>query len=99
MRFKLVLLTSLLGAAVGASVSIVIITLDRHGLALATSGNRSNRLLVLLIYLPTIVVALLASIFVYRHTARQRKFQAALTGVLIIAFWLIALSTALFISH
>jgi hypothetical protein len=95
MRFKFVLLTSLLGAAVGASVSIAIIALARNGFAFTAFEYHTNRLLVLLVYAPAILLSLLAGIFVYRHTARRRKFQAALTGMLVLSFWFIALVAVL----
>lgn len=85
MRLKLVLIVSLLAAVVGAGVPVLII--------IATLGSfvsihdpqfshNSHGWLALLLLVPPLVAALLASIFVYRHTARRRKLQAALALVL-----------------
>ncbi|HVS83192.1 MAG TPA: hypothetical protein VHE60_15795 [Pyrinomonadaceae bacterium] len=92
MRLKLVLLTSLLGAVIGAgaSIGIVVGTLGSLGFTFALLGYKANMWMTVVTYLPPIVAALLAGIFVYRHTARRRKLQAALTGTLVLLFCLIA---------
>lgn len=74
MRLKLVLIASLIAAVVGAGSAIAIVlglsssleTMITPGLYLAT-------------YLLPIGAIFFASMFVYRHTARRRKLQAALT--------------------
>ncbi len=78
MRLKLVLIASLLAAVVGSSAAIAII------LGLFDTLNAVSRpdfLVALTLILPIASVCL-AAIFVYRHTARRRKTQALLTGVL-----------------
>jgi uncharacterized membrane-anchored protein len=89
MRLKLVLISSIVAAMAGAGSSIAII------LSVFSSLKPINApgLLVLATFLLPAGVTLLAAIFVYRHTARRRKLQAALTViislVLTIAFFLI----------
>ena len=90
MRLKLVLISSLLAAVAGAGSAIAIIVSVFSSLhAIATPG-----MLVLSTYLLPILTTLLASIFVYRHTARRRKLQAILTAtiaaVLTILFFVVA---------
>lgn len=90
MRLKLVLISSLVAAVVGAGSAIAIIVSAFSSLhAIATPG-----LLVVSTYLLPILTTLLASIFVYRHTARRRKLQALLTAtiasILTITFFVVA---------
>src|SRR2546421_11679865 len=92
MRIKLVLLVSLLGAASGTGISIAMVALWRHGLYPAVLRNLTTRPLILILYAPTIAIAVFTTVFAYRHTAHRRKFQAALTGILTIAFWLMAVA-------
>jgi len=92
MRLKLVLLVSLLGAAIGTGISIAMVELWRHGLYPAVSRSLTNRPLAMFFYAPTIIIAVFTTLFAYRHTAHRRKFQAALTGILTIAFWLMAVA-------
>ncbi len=75
MRLKLVLISSLIAAVVGAGSTIAIILLVFSSLKPINAPGW----LVLLTYLLPLLATLLASIFVYRHTARRRKLQAALT--------------------
>ena len=86
MRVKLVLLTSLAGTVLGAGVPIAIIaaTLGRAGLVFAKFGYGADLWTANAIGLISIAVALFGAIFVYRHTARHRKVQAILTGLLIL---------------
>lgn len=90
MRLKLVLIASLLAAVLGAGSSIAII--------LAVFSNlhpiRSPSLLVLATFLLPLGTCLLASIFVYRHTARRRRLQAVLTAMLSILLGLAAFIVA-----
>ena len=92
MRIKLVLLVSLLGAAAGTGISILMVALCQHGLCPAVLRNLTNRPLIMILYSPTIVISVFTTLFAYRHTAHRRKFQAALTGILTIALWLIAVA-------
>jgi hypothetical protein len=90
MRLKLVLISSVTAALVGAGSVIAIILFVFSSLKpIATPG-----VLVLSTFLLPILTTALASIFVYRHTARRRKLQAALTAltslVLILALFLLA---------
>jgi hypothetical protein len=95
MRLKLVLISSLIAAIVGAGSAIAIIISAFSSLKpIATPG-----LLVASIYLLPALATLLASIFVYRHTARRRKLQAILTATIallltILLFFIASLVTA-----
>jgi len=78
MRLKLVLTSSLLAAVVGTGSAIAIILSVFSSLKPITTPG----LLVVSIYLLPMLATLLASIFVYRHTARRRKLQAILTAII-----------------
>ncbi|MFN2493194.1 MAG: hypothetical protein ABR501_09965 [Pyrinomonadaceae bacterium] len=78
MRLKLVLLCAVLAAIVGAGSSIAIIISVFSSLSPITSPG----LLVLSTFLLPILTVWLATLFVYRHTARRRKLQAALTAII-----------------
>lgn len=89
MRLKLVFISSIVAATIGAGSSIAIILWVFSSLKpITTPGS-----LVLATFLLPAGAILLAAIFVYRHTARRRKLQAALTViislVLTIAFFVI----------
>lgn len=89
MRLKLVIIASLIAAIFGAGSAITIILLVFSSL----EPIRTPGLLVLSTYLVPMLTTLLAAIFVYRHTARRRKLQAALTVLLALV-----LSLAFFVS-
>jgi hypothetical protein len=98
MRLKLVLIASLIAAVAGAGSAIAIVLFLFSSLESITSPG----LLAIAAYLLPVLSTLFASIFVYRHTARRRKLQAALTviisfvltlGVFIAASMLTARST------
>ena len=78
MRLKLVLIASMLSAIVGSGASIAIVL----GKFSSLKGLTAPDLLVASTFLLPVAAVVLASIFVYRHTARRRKTQALLTGVL-----------------
>ena len=78
MRLKLVLISSLVAAIVGAGSAIAIVVSVFSSLHPITTPG----LLVVSTYLLPAVTMLLASIFVYRHTARRRKLQAILTATI-----------------
>jgi cytochrome bd-type quinol oxidase subunit 2 len=78
MRLKLVIITSLLAALVGAGGSIAIIL----GIFSSLKSLRTPGPAVVATLLLPIVTVLAASFFVYRHTARRRKLQAFLTAML-----------------
>jgi hypothetical protein len=90
MRLKLVFISSVVAAALGAGSSIAIILYISSSLKPITAPG----LFVLATFLLPSGATLLATIFVYRHTARRRKLQAALTVIisliLTIAFFVIA---------
>jgi len=77
MRLKLVVIASLLAAVVGAGSCIALVLGIFSRQALASPG-----LLVLSTFLLPLATIIIASIFVYRHTARRRRLQAFLTLVL-----------------
>jgi hypothetical protein len=78
MRLKLVIIASLVAAILGAGSAILLVLFIFSSLgAMANSG-----LLAFTIYLLPVLSTLLGSIFVYRHTARRRKLQAALTAII-----------------
>jgi small-conductance mechanosensitive channel len=78
MRLKLVLISSLIAAFAGAGSAIAIIISVFSSIHPITTPG----LLMTSTYLLPILTTLLASIFVYRHTARRRKLQAILTAML-----------------
>ena len=88
MRLKLVFISSLVAATVGTGSSIAIILFVFSSLQPITTPG----LVVLATFLLPAGATLLATIFVYRHTARRRKLQAALAVIisliLTIAFFL-----------
>jgi ABC-type Fe3+-siderophore transport system permease subunit len=78
MRLKLVLISSLIAAVVGAGSAVAIILFIFSSLKpIAAPG-----LLVVSTYLLPTLATLLAAIFVYRHTAKRRKLQAVLTAII-----------------
>jgi uncharacterized membrane-anchored protein len=79
MRLKLVLITSLLGALIGSGISVAIILVVFSSL----NPPAAPGLLALATLAPPLLAVLLASVFVYRHTARRRKLQALLTAILV----------------
>lgn len=90
MRLKLVLIASLIAAVAGAGSAIAIVLF----LFSSLDSMKGPGLLAVATYLLPVLSTLFASIFVYRHTARRRKLQAALTVlisfVLTIAIFLAA---------
>ncbi len=78
MRLKLVFISSLVAAIVGAGSAIAIILSVFSSLKPISAPG----LLVLSTFLLPALTVLLATIFVYRHTARRRKLQAALTTII-----------------
>ena len=76
MRLKLVLVSSLVAAIVGAGSAIAII------LAAFSSHHPPSGVLVASSYLLPALAIALATLFVYRHTARRRKLQAILTATI-----------------
>src|SRR5882672_6697012 len=84
MRPKLVLIASLIAALVGSGASVILIILSLRFLNYTAQTGQSLRdgWLIFVLYAPMLIAAGLGSMFVYRHTARRRKFQAALTLII-----------------
>jgi hypothetical protein len=84
MRWKLIILTSLSAALIAFGTwSAVVIGFfgDARTLAL-------HDWLLLASALAPLLLSIFAGVFVYRHTARRRKTQAILTGLLSLIFWI-----------
>ncbi len=90
MRLKLVIIASLLAAIAGAGASTAIV----FGAFASLKPLTSPGLLVLSTFLLPVGAIVWSSIFVYRHTARRRKLQAALTAMLGLALTLGAFTAA-----
>jgi hypothetical protein len=88
MRLKLVIIASLIAAVFGAGLAILLVLFIFSSLAAMSNPG----LFVFAIYLLPVLTTLVASMFVYRHTARRRKLQAALTAIISLL-----LSLALFV--
>jgi hypothetical protein len=84
MRLKLVLLTSLVGAVIGAGASIAIIVGAFGAWRIDDPALSAHGWTAIVIYVIPLVTAFAAGFFVYRHTARRRKLQAVLTAVLVL---------------
>lgn len=90
MRWKLLIITSLTAAIVGAGATLGLVI----GLMGSTKRLAAFDLYVALTLLAPIAVVLFASLFVYRHTARRRKLQALSTALLSILLTLTILIAA-----
>ncbi|HLL70013.1 MAG TPA: hypothetical protein VK363_01195 [Pyrinomonadaceae bacterium] len=91
MRWKLLIITSLVAALVGAGGCLALVYWMRGVAADPLSAPPS--LMAALVILP-LVIFTLAGIFVYRHTARRRKLQAVATVFLSLILTLAALFAA-----
>jgi hypothetical protein len=78
MRLKLVMLVAVIAAVVGSGSSIAIILTRSTSIHVLSSPD----LVVTATLVLPVACVILAAFFVYRHTARRRKTQALLTGVL-----------------
>jgi hypothetical protein len=78
MRLRLVFVSSLIAAVIGAGGAITMILVVFSSLTPLTKPGA----LVFSTFLLPLVATLIASIFVYRHTARRRRLQAALTTII-----------------
>jgi hypothetical protein len=84
MRLKLVLLVSLIAALIATAASVLIVVFTRGSfLRIVDPQFQRGWELTLALETPWLLTALLGSLFVYRHTARRRKLQAALTLILV----------------
>jgi predicted anti-sigma-YlaC factor YlaD len=90
MRLKLVLISALVAAVVGAGLPIAIILSVFSSLKPITAPG----LLVVSTYLLPALTTLLASMFVYRHTARRRRLQAMLTAIIALLLTILLFVTA-----
>lgn len=94
MRWKLLIIASLAAAAAGFGLWL--------GLLLAAFGDlptlAQHAALLLLSDLIPVVAIVGAGLFVYRHTARRRKLQAALTAALAILLIVAAYLVGSFLS-
>lgn len=93
MRWKLLIITSLVAALVNAG-GMRALAYWTTASATLPSAMRQPRLTAFVMIIP-IVFTTLACIFVYRHTARRRKLQAGLTAL----FTLFLTFAALFVSR
>ena len=86
MRVKFVLLVSLIASMFATGIAVAIITASFGVLNFARIGSRDGITSVFAfgLCLPPSALALIAGIFVYRHTARRRKLQAGLAAVLVL---------------
>jgi RsiW-degrading membrane proteinase PrsW (M82 family) len=78
MRWKLILIVSVLASILGAAVTSTLLYLSFGSIQIAHARGLS---LVVSCVAPALVV-LLAGFFVYRHTARRRIVQALLTALI-----------------
>ncbi len=89
MRLKLLIIVSFVAAIVGSGASVAIILTRFSSLRMLSTPD----LLVASTFILPIACVAAAAFFVYRHTARRRKTQALLTGV-ITAMLTLAIFTA-----
>jgi purine-cytosine permease-like protein len=78
MRWKLLLIASLVATIVGAGLPLGIVL----GLSNSTEHLVEPNILILSTLLIPVAAITAASLFVYRHTARRRQIQAMLTVLL-----------------
>ena len=84
MRWKLVIITSLVAAVVGVGGDALLLYLLTGS---ASPAGRAGTAAALSLLFPLAAVVF-ASVFVYRRTARRRKTQAAATAVISLALTL-----------
>jgi hypothetical protein len=97
MRLKLVLIAALIAGLTGAGSAVAIILSAFSSLKPIPAPG----LLAISAYLLPLLATLLAAVFVYRHTARRRKLQAALTALitLVLTLMLFILASTLTARH
>lgn len=78
MRWKILLIASLLATLVGAGSTLAIV----YGIFHTPRRLASPDLFVIGTLLIPLASIIIASIFVYRHTARRRKLQALITALI-----------------
>ena len=90
MRLKLVLLTSLIAAMIGAGASFIVGSVLHGYWVRLIELYHHSWIDIVLVLAPMILTAIAAAIFVYRHTALQRKAQAAITVILALVLAILA---------
>lgn len=80
MRWKLIVITSLLSALIGAGASIALTYFFNFPVGSIPHNFSSDRLRIVALVVP-LAATIFASIFVYRHTPRRRILQVLLTGL------------------
>ncbi|MBV9211969.1 MAG: hypothetical protein JOZ52_15105 [Acidobacteria bacterium] len=80
MRWKLLLIASLIAGLIGSGATLAII-IFLLGSKLSFSSRAAGVIAFAPLVLP-LAMLIVASLFVYRHTARRRKLQAMLTALL-----------------
>jgi hypothetical protein len=90
LRWKLLILTSLVAAVAGAGLYAAIIYL------IFVSSDLPGKAALLAVAALSLPIASMtyATVFVYRHTARRRKLQAAMTALLSLLLIIAALFAA-----
>ena len=78
MRWKLLLITSLIATLIGAGSTLAIV----YGIFHTPRRLASLDLFVIGTLLIPLASIIIAGIFVYRHTARRRKLQALITALI-----------------
>ncbi len=95
MRWKLVLIASLLAALAGAGASLAVAYWLRGStVRLADIESFKTNIAVLSTLIIPLAAITFASIFVYRHTSRRRPLQALVTTLLAIILTLAAFVAA-----
>ena len=87
MRWKLLIAASTLATLLGAGTSLGI----AHGLLGGAGSLRAPDAAALAVFVVPVAAITFASIFVYRHTARLRPLQAAMTAMLSLLLTLAAI--------
>lgn len=91
MRWKLLLIASLLTALVGAGLVLAVVFAL---LGDVTRLSTPDFLVLTTLSIPLILVTV-ATVFVYRHTARRRALQAILTAILALSLTILVLFASL----
>jgi RsiW-degrading membrane proteinase PrsW (M82 family) len=86
MRWKLILIASLLASAAGSALTLAVVYLLFGSAGVSPTSGIS----LLFVGIVPVLVVLGASFFVYRHTARRRTIQALITA-LVSAFLILSI--------
>ncbi|HYX28348.1 MAG TPA: hypothetical protein VE863_07265 [Pyrinomonadaceae bacterium] len=95
MRWKLIILASLIGAIIGFGLWCAI-TIAFFGSAINLA--RHDWILLASVLLP-LGFAIFGGVFVYRHTARRRKVQAVTTAILSLILTIVGYCVADVVDH